>query len=354
MWLRYRWQLATGQIYLDGDHFRATNEPLEMPPKTMPMPAQPTQPTQPAPLQASLGVNPEYLLPHQREQYRHALQTVTDYQGHKAKEPNNSQLDAAIAEARGQLATLAAAAAQHEKLYPTPKLFQQYVNEQRQNLARRTEGANPNVALSSIPREHVLILSAKNQQLTNLIKEIDASLKRPDLSEADQTKLRAEYTRHIMEQEVVKNLFHNKAVPGTIAAAVAAVQAGVSLVDPTPVPPIPPVSQSQAGTPTVRPALATSSISMASQPTLPPVPSMGQLPRPSVNTAVPAPRPTLSGGYAVGNPLLGTTSPAGMPHAFHLSQDGDTRLLSKRKLQDLVKSIDPDERLEPDVEEVHL
>jgi transcription initiation factor TFIID subunit TAF12 len=316
----------------------------------MPMPVQPAQP---APLQDSLGVNPEYLLPHQREQYRRALQTVTDYQGHKAKEPNNSQLDAAIAEARGRLATLAAAAAQHEKLYPTPELFQQYVNEQRQNLARRAEGTNPNVTLSPISKEHINILSAKNQQLTNRIKEIDGSLKRPDLSEADQTNLRAEYTRHTMEQEVLKNLFRDKPVPGTIAAVAAAVQAGVSLVDPTPAP-APPASQSQAGTPTIRPAPVTSSISMASQSTLAPVPSMGQLPRPSVNTAVPAPRPTLSGGYAVGNPLLGTTSPAGMPHAFHLSQDGDTRLLSKRKLQDLVKSIDPDERLEPDVEEVHL
>jgi hypothetical protein len=314
-------------------------------------------PAQPAPLQDSLGVNPEYLLPHQREQYRRALQTVTDHQSHKAKEPNNSQLDAAIAEARGQLATLAAAAAQHEKSYPTPESFQQFVNEQRQNLARRTEGTNPNVTPSPFPRDHVLILSARNTQLTSRIKEIDASLKRPDISEADQTKLRAEYTRNTMEQEVLKNLFYKNPVPATIAAAAAAVQAGVSLVDPTPAPPAPPtppVSQSQAGTPTVRPAPATSSISMASQSTLPLAPSMGQLPRPSVNTAVPAPRPTLSGGYAVGNPLLGTTSPAGMPHAFHLSQDGDTRLLSKRKLQDLVKSIDPDERLEPDVEEVHL
>jgi len=80
---------------------------------------------------------------------------------------------------------------------------------------------------------------------------------------------------------------------------------------------------------------------------------MGPIARPAPSTGIqPVPRPTLTGGYPVGNPLLGTASPVTVPQAFHVAQDGDARLLSKRKLQDLVKSIDPDERLEPDVEEL--
>jgi hypothetical protein len=174
-------------------------------------------------------------------------------------------------------------------------------------------------------------------------------LTKPDISEAERTRLRTEFQHHTTQMELLKNLFREKAAPQVVAAAAAAVQAGTSLHDPA-TPATPPVSQPL--TPTVRSVPPVQSISMASQPTLPVATSMGQLPRPSVNTAVPPARPTLTGGYPVGNPLLGTAMPVGPPQAFHLSQDGDTRLLSKRKLQDLVKSIDPDERLEPDVEEV--
>ena len=68
-----------------------------------------------APVQDTLGINPEYMLPHQRDQYRKHLQTMNDLQTRKAKEPNNPQLDLAIAEARNQLTQLATAAAQNEK-----------------------------------------------------------------------------------------------------------------------------------------------------------------------------------------------------------------------------------------------
>jgi transcription initiation factor TFIID subunit 12 len=96
------------------------------------------------------------------------------------------------------------------------------------------------------------------------------------------------------------------------------------------------------------------SVSQDSQPNALRTPaSIGPIARPSTTNAIQSvARPTLSGGYPVGNPLLGTAPPAAVPQAFHVTQDGDTRLLSKRKLQDLVKSIDPDERLEPDVEEL--
>jgi transcription initiation factor TFIID subunit TAF12 len=310
---------------------------------------------QQAPLQDSLGMNPEYLLPHQRDLYRRYLQSVTDYQGQKAKEPNNTQLDGAIAEARSHINQLAAAAAQHEKQYPTPELFAQYANQYRENLMQRRAEINPNANpnlpanLPALNKNDIRIISAKNQQLATRVKEIENMLTKPDISEAERTRLRTEFQHHTTQMELLKNLFREKAAPQVVAAAAAAVQAGTSLHDPA-TPATPPVSQPL--TPTVRSVPPVQSISMASQPTLPVATSMGQLPRPSVNTAVPPARPTLTGGYPVGNPLLGTAMPVGPPQAFHLSQDGDTRLLSKRKLQDLVKSIDPDERLEPDVEEV--
>ena len=313
---------------------------------------------QPAPLQDSLGMNPEYLLPHQREQFRRHLQAVTDYQGQKSKEPNNNQLNAAIAEARQHLNALAQAAQAHEKLYPAPELFAQYANQYRQNLMQRQAQITNTPSNSAISKEDIRIITAKNNQLAARVKEIEAVVSNPGIPEMEKQKLRAEWQHHMQQQEALKNLFRDKPTAASIAAAAQAVQARTPIThDSTPAPPTPPVSQSQPHTPTVRSAPTApmvQSIAMSSQPTLPPATSMGHIPRPSVQTAVPPARPTLTGGFPVGNPLLGTATPAGIPQAFHLSQDGDTRLLSKRKLQDLVKSIDPDERLEPDVEEVHM
>jgi histone H3/H4 len=316
-----------------------------MPPKTLPSPAQP------APVQDTLGLNPEYMLPHQREQYRRHLQTMNDLQGRKTKEPNTPQFDAAIAEARNQLTQLAQAAAQHERQYPTPELFAQYANQYQQNLQQRRADISPTT--TPIPPDKLRTLHVRSQHIANRIKEIELDLNKPEMPEESKNKLRSEYKHHLQQLDIFKEVLRNQA-PTRIAAA-----ATPSHSEPTATgtsqPATPPVSQTQPPTPTIRtapPALQISTQQSSSQPTLPPATSMGQLPRPSVNTGVPPARPTLTGGYPVGNPLLGTTSPAGIPHAFHLAQDGDARLLSKRKLQDLVKSIDPDERLEPDVEEL--
>src|SRR6202022_4880650 len=156
-----------------------------MPPKTMPMSAQP------APLQDSLGMNPEYLLPHQREQFRRHLQAVTDYQGQKSKEPNNRPPDAAIAEARQHLNALAQAAQSHEKLYPTPELFAQYANQYRQNLMQRQAQITNTPSNSAISKEDIRIITAKNNQLAARVKEIEAVVSNPGIPEMEKQKLRA-------------------------------------------------------------------------------------------------------------------------------------------------------------------
>ena len=294
------------------------------------------------------------MLPHQREQYRRHLQTMNDLQGRKAKEPNNPQLDAPIAEARNQLTQLAQAAAQHERQYPTPELFAQFANQYQQSLQQRRADISTNPpATASIPPDKLRTLHARSQQIANRIKEIDIVLNKPEIPEETKNKLRSEYPVLLQQLEAFKEIFRNQ-TPARIAAAATPGQSELTTTG-TSQPTSPPVSQTHPATPTVRAAPPAPQISMqqsSSQPALPPATSMGQLPRPSVNTGVPPARPTLTGGYPVGNPLLGTTSPAGIPHAFHLAQDGEARLLSKRKLQDLIKSIDPDERLEPDVEEL--
>jgi histone H3/H4 len=320
-----------------------------MPPKTLPMPAQP------APVQDTLGINPEYMLPHQREQYRRHLQTMNDLQGRKAKEPNNAQLDAAISEARNQLTQLAAAAAQHERQYPTPESFVQYVNQYQQSLQQRRAEITIATNTAGMRSDKVRVLTARSQQLITRIKEIDVMLNKPEILEENKNELRTEYQRHLQQLETIKEMFQNNQTPARIAAASNPSQSDTTTGAAVSQPATPPVSQTQPPTPTIRSVPPAPQVPMqqsSSQPSLPPPISMGQLPRPSVNTGVPPARPTLTGGYPVGNPLLGTTSPAGIPHTFHLAQDGDARLLSKRKLQDLVKSIDPDERLEPDVEEL--
>lgn len=62
-------------------------------------------------------------------------------------------------------------------------------------------------------------------------------------------------------------------------------------------------------------------------------------------------RPTLSGGAnTAGNHVMGTPALVKNP-AFEFDEGG-MGLLSKRKLEELVKQIDPDEKLDPEVEEV--
>jgi len=82
---------------------------------------------------------------------------------------------------------------------------------------------------------------------------------------------------------------------------------------------------------------------MAIPPTLPPF----QQPAP---IAIPPARPSLTGGAnAPANQVLGTPAMIKQP-AFEFDETGMS-LLSKRKLEELVKQIDPDEKLDPDVEE---
>jgi len=316
-----------------------------MPPKNMPLPAQQ------ASVQDALGINLEYMLPHQRDQYRKHLAAMNDLQSRKAKEPNNLQLDAAILEARTQLGQLAAAAAQNEKQYPTPELFAQYVNQYHQTIQqRRAEITGASNSTSLGQPDQVRAFQARGQQLTSRLKELEGMMQKPGISDDDRNLLRNEYQRAGQQFQALKQLVENNQAQARMAAAAAPSSQPDSTTSTQPA--TPPVSQTQPATPTIRNAPSSQQIQMQQSASLPPTASMGPLPRPSVNTSVPPARPTLTGGYPVGNPLLGTTSPAGMPHAFQIAQDGDARLLSKRKLQDLVKSIDPDERLEPDVEEL--
>jgi Transcription initiation factor TFIID subunit A len=319
-----------------------------MPPKAVPMVPQQ------APVQDTLGINPEYMLPHQRDQYRRHLQTMNDLQGRKAKEPHDPQLDASIAEARNQLNQLAAAAAQNEEQYPNPELFAQFSNQYQQSLQQRRAELSNSVNSAGM-NEKMRTIQYKSQQMTSRMKEIEGILTKPEISEEIKSELRSEHQQLHQHLETVKEIFRSNQGSARITAAAATTSSQPETPAGPSQPVTPSISQTQPLTPTIRNPPPTTQPSMqptSSQPLLPPVTSMGQLPRPSVSTGVTPARPTLTGGYPIGNPLLGTTSPAGIPHAFHLTQDGDSRLLSKRKLQDLVKSIDPDERLEPDVEEV--
>jgi transcription initiation factor TFIID subunit TAF12 len=297
-------------------------------------------------------MNPEFMLPHQREQYRRHLQTVTDLQGRKAKEANNPHLDAAIAEARDNLDALSQAAKQNEKQFPTPELFQQYINQYNQNLQqRRAEiSGSSNPTAPQLTTEKIRALQTKSQQFVARMKEISATLSKADLPDENKKQLELEYEHHKQQMEVLEKVFRTNQPPARIAAAAARNMPENTTAQSS----TPPAPQVQPVTPTVRniPPAPVAMQPAPSQPSLPPTLSMGPLPRPSVNNGVPPPRPTLTGGYPVGNPLLGTTTPSGAPNVFNLVKDGESRLLSKRKLQDLVKSIDPDERLEPDVEEV--
>ncbi len=317
-----------------------------MPPKTLPIYAQPV------PVQDTLGMNPEYLLPHQREQFRRHLATISDLQDRKAKEPNNPQADAAIVEARAQLTQLAQAAQQHEQTYPTREAFQNYLAQYNQNLQqRRAELANTPQPLQDKLRN----IQLKSQQLNARLRDLEGIITRPEGTDEDKKKARAEFSHISQQLETLKAAYRESQSQWQQAANNSQESTpAVPAQAPTPL-----VSQTQPLTSAVRnvppaPQLAIQQQQGPSQPTLPAPISMGQIPRPVVTSVnPPPPRPTLSGGYPVGTPLLGTAPSVGASTAFTLAKDGDTRLLSKRKLQDLVKSIDPDERLEPDVEEVY-
>ncbi|CAB10099.1 SAGA complex/transcription factor TFIID complex subunit A Taf12 [Schizosaccharomyces pombe] len=67
--------------------------------------------------------------------------------------------------------------------------------------------------------------------------------------------------------------------------------------------------------------------------------------------SVPPSRATLTGGYASGS--IGLSTP-GLSRAPHYELDNGNRLLSKRKLHDLLQQIDSEEKIEPEVEELLL
>lgn len=81
-----------------------------------------------------------------------------------------------------------------------------------------------------------------------------------------------------------------------------------------------------------------------------PIPTTLSVPKPEP-VPMPSARPTLTGGANTpGNHVLG--GPAVVkPPSFEFDEQG-MGLLSKRKLEELVRQIDPDEKLDPDVEEV--
>jgi transcription initiation factor TFIID subunit 12 len=72
---------------------------------------------------------------------------------------------------------------------------------------------------------------------------------------------------------------------------------------------------------------------------------------PPTPAAIPPARPSLTGGANMpANQVLGTPAIIAKP-SFEFDEGG-MGLLSKRKLEELVKQIDPEEKLDPDVEEV--
>ncbi|KAG5518132.1 hypothetical protein PMAC_003318 [Pneumocystis sp. 'macacae'] len=77
---------------------------------------------------------------------------------------------------------------------------------------------------------------------------------------------------------------------------------------------------------------------------MPPIPEVINV-KPPVPVAVPPSRPTLTSGYTT-TPLMSTPS-ISKPPQYDI--DNNNRILSKRKLQELVKQINPDERLDPDL-----
>ncbi|KAG4300871.1 hypothetical protein PCK1_002948 [Pneumocystis canis] len=79
---------------------------------------------------------------------------------------------------------------------------------------------------------------------------------------------------------------------------------------------------------------------------MPPIPEVLNV-KPPVPVTIPPSRPTLTSGYTT-TPFMSTP---GISKPPQYDIDNNNRILSKRKLQELVKQINPDERLDPDVEE---
>ena len=318
-----------------------------MPPKAAALPPQQAQ----TPLQDTL----EYLLPQQLEQYRQNYQKLNDLQSRKAKDPDNKAVDAAISETRKQLAQLDQQVAKQKKVFPTLDLLKGFVTKVQQQLAalsRQNTAQLAQTAASSA--ENLKKLQVKIIQFANRLTEIENAIGGPDLNEDARTKLRTDYQTITPQLEHAREILRlattqkqsRPAGPGNMLGGQAE-SSNVSQQAPAPSQSAtPPISQP----PTPRNIAAQPSISQPI-PTPTPTATLGAIPRPVVNPVIQPVRPTLSGGFSVGNPLLGATTPAGPPNAFQV-QDGETRLLSKRKLQDLARSIDPDERLEPDVEDV--
>ncbi|KAG5438372.1 hypothetical protein PCANB_002860 [Pneumocystis canis] len=77
---------------------------------------------------------------------------------------------------------------------------------------------------------------------------------------------------------------------------------------------------------------------------MPPIPEVLNV-KPPIPVSIPPPRPTLTSGYTT-TPFMSTP---GISKPPQYDIDNNNRILSKRKLQELVKQINPDERLDPDL-----
>jgi transcription initiation factor TFIID subunit TAF12 len=329
-----------------------------MPPKTARLPQKAEN------VQNLFNLNPNFLLPSQGAQFQKILESLNELQSRKAQQPNNPDIDQALAELRNQLQTIIRSVNANEATYKTPEAFKQYAAalQTQQQAAQRAVDAQgaPIPALGGLTQEKFRALQVRLQEMRKKVSDIDAVMGKADVQ--DKTRMIQERTQLAQQIETITSVFRNA------QAAAAGLKTGPSVPQSTDSQSSMASESSQLGTPTI-PQLQMNTPGGVRNPGTPvgqqsvsqdlqanalrPPASIGPIARPSTtNTIQPLARPTLSGGYPVGSPLLGTAPPSAVPQAFHVTQDGDTRLLSKRKLQDLVKSIDPDERLEPDVEEL--
>jgi transcription initiation factor TFIID subunit TAF12 len=339
-------------------HLYAFSRPCAMPPKTAPLPQKAEN------VQNLFNLNPNFLLPSQSAQFQKIIESLNELQSRKVQQPNNPDIDQALAELRNQLQTIIRSVNANEATYKTPEAFKQYAaavqtqQQAAQRAAANAQGA-PVPALGGLTPEKFRALQVRLQEMKKRVSDIDAAMGKADGQ--DKMRLIQEQTQLVQQIETITSVFRNA------QAAAAGLKTGPSATQSTDSQSSM-ASGSQPGTPTIpQPQMNTpgggrnpgtpvgqQSVSQDLQANaLRPPASIGPIARPSTtNTIQPLARPTLSGGYPVGSPLLGTAPPSAVPQAFHVTQDGDTRLLSKRKLQDLVKSIDPEERLEPDAEEL--
>jgi transcription initiation factor TFIID subunit TAF12 len=321
-----------------------------MPPKTAPLPQKAEN------VQNLFNLNSNFMLPSQSAQFQKILESLNELQSRKAQQPNNPDIDQALIELRNQLQTIIRSVNTNEAIYKTPEAFKQYAAavQTQQQAAQR---ANAQVAPGGLTPEKFRALQVKIQEMRKKVMDIDAAIGKADVQE--KKRMIQERTQLTQQLETITTIFRNaqaQAVAGGFKTAPSAAQSTDSQSSMA-------SGSSQPGTPTIsqlntpgsgrNPGTPVGPQSVSQDLQARPPASIGPIARPSTtNTVQPLARPTLSGGFPVGNPLLGTAPPSAVPQAFHVTQDGDTRLLSKRKLQDLVKSIDPDERLEPDVEEL--